>query len=137
VRASASIKRRGANRKIKKFKSWEETLKEATRQGYGQNLPVRIEPRDLLGNCKLGRFGRIWEIKRNMDLLKVIVELRRERERLDRVIASIEGLQETTGAATNGAARIGRRGRKSMGAAERQQVSARMKKYWEGRRPAG
>jgi hypothetical protein len=71
-----------------------------------------------------------------MDLLKMIADLRQEKEKIDQVIASLEELQATIGFSTNGAAPKGRRGRKSMGAAERQQVSQRMKKFWSGKRTA-
>jgi len=65
-----------------------------------------------------------------MDLTKTITELRREKEKLVRVIASLEELQ-------NGATIAApRRGRKSMSAKERQEVSARMKRYWQSRRAA-
>jgi len=64
-----------------------------------------------------------------MDLNNAIRELRKQLDKLNQVIASLEEL-ELTGvlpAAT-------RRGRKSMGDDERQLVSERMKKYWAGRR---
>jgi hypothetical protein len=63
-----------------------------------------------------------------MDLTKIIEELRHEKERLDRVIASVEELR-----ADGGVPQKKRRGRKFMSAEERREVSARMKKYWEGR----
>jgi hypothetical protein len=66
-----------------------------------------------------------------MNLVKIIKELSREKEQLDRVIASLEALQ----AATEMRAVIrSRRGRKSMGAEERREVSARMKRYWAAKR---
>jgi len=70
-----------------------------------------------------------------MDLYKAIQDLYAEKEKLERVIASLEELQkasEATSALPPLASK--RRGRKSMGSKERQQVSERMKKYWEGRR---
>ena len=70
-----------------------------------------------------------------MDLYKAIQELYSEKERLEKVIASLEELQRAAGGAPavpRGGGK--RRGRKSMGAKERQEVSERMKKYWEGRR---
>jgi hypothetical protein len=70
-----------------------------------------------------------WQFK--MDLLKMIQELRAEKEQLDRVIASLEELRA---AREIDALRKSRRGRKSMSPEERRQVSARMRKYWEGRR---
>jgi hypothetical protein len=66
-----------------------------------------------------------------MDLLRTIQELRAEKEKLDRVIASLEDLRAAT---KIDALRKSRRGRKSMGAEERREVSARMKKYWARRR---
>ena len=72
-----------------------------------------------------------------MDLYKAIQDLYAEKDKLERVIASLEDLQRAAGGSLPSAP-IGerRRGRKSMGAEERRDVSARMKKYWEGRRQA-
>jgi hypothetical protein len=69
-----------------------------------------------------------------MDLYKAIQELYAEKEKLERVIASLEELQRAAGSipATPRGGR--RRGRKSMGAKERQEVSERMKRYWANRR---
>ena len=72
-----------------------------------------------------------------MDLYKAIQELYAEKEKLERVIASLEELQRSAGAAPPIPHTAGRRGRKSMGSKERLQVSERMKKYWEGRRKSG
>jgi hypothetical protein len=65
-----------------------------------------------------------------MDVNKALRELHEEKRRLDVTIAALE-------------ARLGnrtrahrRRGRKSMSAEERQEVSRRMSKYWEARRAA-
>ena len=70
-----------------------------------------------------------------MDLYKAIQDLYAEKEKLERVIASLEELQRAAEAASATPAGGGkRRGRKSMGSKERQEVSERMKKYWEGRR---
>ena len=70
-----------------------------------------------------------------MDLYKAIQGLYAEKEKLERVIASLEELQKASEAASALAPPGGkRRGRKSMGSKERQQVSERMKKYWESRR---
>jgi len=69
-----------------------------------------------------------------MDLYKAIRDLYAEKEKLERVIASLEELQR---AAEGGQAMLGgsnRRGRKSMGNGERAEVSERMKKYWASRR---
>jgi hypothetical protein len=70
-----------------------------------------------------------------MNLYKAIQYLYTQKETLERVIASLEELQ---GSGASGAAVapsvLERRGRKSMGSAEREEVSKRMKKYWAGRR---
>jgi hypothetical protein len=67
-----------------------------------------------------------------MDLTNIIEDLRREKERLDRAIASIEQLQADGDIPVRS-----RRGRKSMSPEERRQVSARMKKYWAAKPKAG
>lgn len=69
-----------------------------------------------------------------MDLYKVIQDLYAEKEKLERVIASLEELQKSAGAIPPIPKAPGRRGRKSMSSGERKQVSERMKKYWESRR---
>lgn len=69
-----------------------------------------------------------------MDLYKAIQELYAEKEKLERVIASLEELQRTAGAVPALPKGTKRRGRKSMSSKERQEVSARMKRYWESRR---
>jgi hypothetical protein len=69
-----------------------------------------------------------------MDLYKAIQQLYEEKERLERVIASLEELQRTASDLPILPQGLKRRGRKSMTATERQEVSARMKKYWESRR---
>lgn len=69
-----------------------------------------------------------------MDLYKAIQELYEEKERLERVIASLEELQRTAGVALEQPKPPRRRGRKSMTSAERQEVSERMKQYWADRR---
>lgn len=64
-----------------------------------------------------------------MDLYRIIQELVGERDRLVQLIQSLEQH------AGNGRKRKAtRRGRKSMDKAARQQVSERMKQYWEKRR---
>jgi hypothetical protein len=65
-----------------------------------------------------------------MELTATIEELRREKEKLERVIALLEELQATVAVA---APQQKRRGRKSMSPAERREVSARMKRYWAAR----
>jgi hypothetical protein len=67
-----------------------------------------------------------------MDLYKAIQDLYAEKEKLERVIASLEELQRTAGSVVPKPAK--RRGRKSMNPSERQEVSERMRKYWASRR---
>ena len=69
-----------------------------------------------------------------MDLFRAIQELYAEKERLERVIASLEELQRSAGAVTAPTDGVRRRGRKFMDPKERQEVSDRMKKYWAARR---
>jgi hypothetical protein len=70
-----------------------------------------------------------------MDLYKAIQDLYAEKEKLERVIASLEELQRAKGESLDLPGSSGkRRGRKSMSNVERLQVSQRMKKYWEKRR---
>jgi hypothetical protein len=69
-----------------------------------------------------------------MDLYKAIQDLYAEKEKLERVIASLEELQRAAESVPELKAEGKRRGRKSMGSKERQEVSARMKKYWDSRR---
>jgi hypothetical protein len=71
-----------------------------------------------------------------MDPNKMIKELQEEKVQLEKVIQTVENLQRRFqgGPSSLGG---GRRGRKSMGAKERQEVSARMKRYWEKRRRVG
>ena len=69
-----------------------------------------------------------------MDLNKTIQDLYAEKEKLERVIASLEELQRAAAANSHVMGRSKRRGRKSMGSEERQEVSERMKKYWAERR---
>jgi len=64
-----------------------------------------------------------------MDLTKTIENLHRQKEKLERVIASLEELHAAGDAPVKR-----RRGRRSMSLEERREVSTRMKKYWEGRR---
>ena len=69
-----------------------------------------------------------------MDLFKAIQELYAEKERLERVIASLEELQRSAGVVPAVGKAAKRRGRKFMDPKERQEVSDRMKKYWAARR---
>jgi hypothetical protein len=72
--------------------------------------------------------------KATMDLYKAIQDLYAEKEKLERVIASLEELQRTAGAMPILPKAAKRRGRKSMSPTERQEVSERMRKYWANRR---
>lgn len=67
-----------------------------------------------------------------MDVDKLIAELNAEIERIKATVACLEQLRGSSSVATNGS----RRGRKSMGAEERRDVSERMRKYWANRRRA-
>lgn len=69
-----------------------------------------------------------------MDLYKAIQDLYAEKEKLERVIASLEELQRTAGSVPVMPKPAKRRGRKSMDSSERQEVSERMRKYWAARR---
>ncbi len=64
-----------------------------------------------------------------MDLNKAIRDLHEELKKLNEAIAAMEEFQRT---GTLPAPR--RRGRRSMGDAERRVVSERMRKYWAARR---
>jgi len=66
-----------------------------------------------------------------MDLVKILDDLRTERERLVKIISALEALH---GRHPKAAAPAKRRGRKFMDAADRKAVSLRMKRYWEARR---
>jgi hypothetical protein len=73
-----------------------------------------------------------------MDLSRAILDLYAEKEKLERVIASLEELQRAAGLKVPPAPGSGkRRGRKSMSPSDRQEVSERMTKYWAGRRKPG
>jgi hypothetical protein len=65
------------------------------------------------------------------DLYRIIRELVDERDKLDRIITSLE--QMILSGETS-APKLKRRGRKSMDSAARKQVSERMKRYWAKRR---
>ncbi len=67
-----------------------------------------------------------------MDFYVAIRDLRNELKRLDRLIAALEAMQN--GEHQGDAVILPRRGRKNMSAEERQEVSARMKRYWASRR---
>jgi hypothetical protein len=67
-----------------------------------------------------------------MDLYRIIFELVQERDRLQKIIESLESMDPD--AEPPSRAPIKRRGRKSMDRAAREEVSARMKRYWAKRR---
>jgi hypothetical protein len=67
-----------------------------------------------------------------MDLYRIISDLVEERNRLQRIIESLEGMDETTHKAVR--SRPAARGRRSMDHEARKQVSERMKLYWAKRR---
>jgi hypothetical protein len=67
----------------------------------------------------------------SMDLQKAIRDLYDEKARIDGVIASLEQYLRTNGTVVVAKRK---RGRKSMGPEERQEVSARMRSYWASRR---
>ena len=64
-----------------------------------------------------------------MDVYALLHDLRAQRDQLKAIIAELEALQAD-------APSTKRRGRKFMTAAERQQVSERMRRYWASRRRA-
>lgn len=70
-----------------------------------------------------------------MDLYAVLAELVAERKRVDTLIRTLEALQDGRALPDETAVKS-RRGRKFMGPEERMEVSARMRRYWEGRRGA-
>ena len=69
-----------------------------------------------------------------MDLSTTIAEFLEQKEKVDRVIAALEELASVMD--SQPVPKRDRRGRKSMGAQERLQVSVRMKQYWARRRQA-
>ena len=83
-------------------------------------------------NCNFCNFGSLRKIieerSLNMDLTKTIEDLRREKEKLEQVIASLEELRAIGDVPVRR-----RRGRKFMSLEERREVSARMRRLWEDR----
>jgi hypothetical protein len=69
-----------------------------------------------------------------MDLYRIIRELVQERDRLQRIIESLEEMQPNPRTPVRPEAGGKRRGRKSMDIAARREVSERMKKYWAQRK---
>ena len=68
-----------------------------------------------------------------MDIHRILRDLQDERDDLNRIIESLELVAKTGGGYSKPP---GRRGRKFMDAAGREEVSIRMKKYWARRREA-
>jgi hypothetical protein len=69
-----------------------------------------------------------------MDLYRIIRELVQERDRLQRIIDSLEEMKPDSRASVRQQEGGKRRGRKSMDIAGREEVSDRMKRYWARRR---
>ena len=70
-----------------------------------------------------------------MDISSALQELYAERQKVERAIAALQELQATYVSHPD-LSSGNRRGRKSMNAKERIEVSQRMKKYWANRRKA-
>jgi hypothetical protein len=71
---------------------------------------------------------------RAVNVEKLIRDLNTQKEKLVQAIALLEELAVYRQGASPYVERTERRGRKSMGADERHEVSQRMKKYWATRR---
>jgi len=69
-----------------------------------------------------------------MDIQNTIDYLREQKAKVEVVIAALEELQHASNSGNTPRLRGSRRGRTSMGAQERQQVSERMRRYWANRR---
>ena len=69
-----------------------------------------------------------------MDIVKALRELYNEKKRLDAAIAALEARIKAAHSGSRAKPAKGRRGRKSMSAAERLEVSRRMTSYWQARR---
>ena len=67
-----------------------------------------------------------------MDLYRIINELLEERDRVNRIIESLEAMSEEGPVVK----KPNKRGRKRMDASARKSVSLRMKQYWAKRRAA-
>jgi hypothetical protein len=66
-----------------------------------------------------------------MEIYPIVRELIEERNRVDRTIALLEEIESGSGRSDP---QLRRRGRKSMDARARREVSERMKRYWADRR---
>ncbi len=72
---------------------------------------------------------------KKMDISRLLADLYARRDKLLHIIDQVEKLQQLSGSVSiPSISDAKRRGRKSMGFEERQQVSKRMKKYWALRR---
>jgi hypothetical protein len=69
-----------------------------------------------------------------LDLNKILSALHAKKRALERTIIELENSQRGVGQLPTPTLSAKRRGRKSMDATERRQVTARMKKYWASRR---
>lgn len=69
---------------------------------------------------------------RFMDMKDILSQLKAERERVDKAIAALEGLDST--GATAAPAKVVRRGRRRMSAAARKRISDAAKARWAARR---
>ena len=67
-----------------------------------------------------------------MDLTRIIRELIQERDRIQKIIESLEQMRSVDKPSSRPPGK--RRGRKSMDAAARAEVSERMRRYWQQRR---
>ena len=67
-----------------------------------------------------------------MDYSAIIKALRARAEAIDHAITELESLNSADGSTLDPAQPPKRRGRKSMGEAERKEVAERMKRYWAG-----
>jgi hypothetical protein len=68
-----------------------------------------------------------------MELDHLIEQLRVRQKKVEAAIATLEGLSTQPSSFTPGTT-LKRRGRKSMGLQERQEMSIRMKKYWKSQK---
>ena len=69
-----------------------------------------------------------------VDIDKAIRDLYKEKMHLDKIIETLEEIERRAAASPDPATGAHKRGRKSMDARARQEVSERMKKYWAMRR---
>ena len=73
-----------------------------------------------------------------MDISEIVTELTKERDRLDRAIAALNGIgSKAAGAARQGRRAVGRRRGSRLTPAGRKRLSELMKKRWAERRKKG